>query len=51
VASKAAVFCSYPGRIGGKIACQPRRYVAGKIFGAVFRGLWMTDAAAQRLAF
>jgi hypothetical protein len=51
VPSKAAGFRGYPGRFGSKIACQPRRYVAGKIFRTVFRVLWMTDAAAQRLAF
>jgi len=34
-----------------KIACQPRRYVAGKIFVADLPRLWMTAAAVQRLAF
>ncbi|HKU07382.1 MAG TPA: hypothetical protein VJR30_15035 [Bradyrhizobium sp.] len=51
VLRKAAVFAGYRRRLGRKIACLPRRYVAGKIFEGVASGLWTATAAVQRLAF
>jgi len=51
VPPKVAAFGRYRRDFDGKFACQPRRYVAGKVFRSQSTDLWKTAAAVQRLAF